>query len=67
MAIPANAQETKAAWAFIELMVSSTYYNFYSGWLCTTDTIQENLDAEVSSGVRQESADALRALIDATD
>lgn len=66
-AIPANAQETKAAWAFMELMVSSTYHNFYSGWLCLTDTIQETLDAEVSSGVRQESADALRALIDTTD
>ena len=67
VAMPANAQETKAAWAFIELMVSSTYHNFYSGWLCTTDTIQENLDTAVSTGVRQESANALRALIDATD
>lgn len=66
-AIPANAQEAKAAWAFMELMVSSTYHNFYKGWLCLTDTVEEALDAEVSSGVRQESADALRALIDTTD
>lgn len=67
VAMPANAQETKAAWAFIELMVSSTYHYFYSGWLCTTDTMEASLEAEVAEGVRQESADALRALIDATD
>lgn len=67
VAMPANAQETKAAWAFIELMVSSVYHNDRSGWLCLTNTIQETLDTEVSSGVRQESADALRALIDTTD
>lgn len=67
VAIPANAQETKAAWAFLERMVSSVYHNDRSGWLCLNDAIQETLDAEVASGVRQESADALRALIDTTN
>ena len=67
VAIPANAQETKAAWAFIELMVSSVYHNDRRGWLCPTDTMEASLEAEVAEGVRQESADALRALIDTTD
>ena len=67
VAIPANAQETKAAWAFIELMVSSVYHNDRSGWLCPTDTMEASLEAEVAEGVRQESSDALRALIDTTD
>lgn len=67
VAIPANAQEAKAAWAFLELMLSSSHHNFYSGWLCTTASIEENLAGALDEGVRPACVDAVRTLLNGTD
>lgn len=67
VAIPANAKETRAAWAFLQQMVSASYQNFYSGWLSTNESIEETMAEAEAQGVRPESIAAVEALLQSAD